>query len=222
MARQKELKPRKTPSQERARTTVDAILEAGAYILVKDGWEKFTTNNVAERAGVNIASLYQYFPNKESIVVELQRRHIAKGQNAFPEMIQQLRSQPNLRAALKILIDGAIAEHLINPRLHKVFAEELPRASRRVHGDRDEDLIGRLANILEPYAIEVPDLDIALFLFRVVTHAAIHEAASERPDLLKNPLFAEELVTLNERYLVRNQERRRSAKKTSREITTDG
>lgn len=198
------LKPRKTPSQGRARATVDAILQAAAYILIKDGWEKFTTNRVAERAGVNIASLYQYFPNKESIAVELQRRHIEKGRDAFPEMISRLRSQANLREALKILIDGAVAEHRVSPKLHKVFTEELPRASRRVHGDRDERLIARLAEILEPYAIQVPDMDIALFLFRVATHAAIHEAASDRPDLLANPLFAEELITLIERYLVRD------------------
>jgi AcrR family transcriptional regulator len=199
------LKPRKNPSQERAVATVEAILEAAAYILVRDGWEKFTTNRVADRAGVNIASLYQYFPNKESIVAELQRRHIEKGRTAYPEMIGQLRSQPNLRAVLKILIDGAVAEHRINPKLHKVFAEELPRASRRVHGERDEDLTARLKNILEPYAIQVPDLEIALFLIRVATHAAIHEAASERPELLANPLFAEELITLLERYLARKE-----------------
>ena len=212
MPKRRVLKPRKTPSQERAKATVDAILEAGAYILVKDGWEKFTTNRVAERAGVNIASLYQYFPNKEAIAIELQRRHIEKGRTAFPEMIKQLRSQPDLRAALKILIHGAVAEHRINPKLHKVFAEELPRASRRVHGERDEHLIARLTEILEPYAIQVPDRDIALFLFRVVTHAAIHEAASDRPELLANPLFAEELVTLIERYLQRSKEGSRSVR----------
>lgn len=198
------LKPRKIPSQERARATVEAILQAAAYILVRDGWKKFTTNNVAERAGVNIASLYQYFPNKDSIVAELQRRHIEKGVAGYPDTIEHLRSQPNLRAALNILVDGAVAEHRINPKLHKVFAEELPRASRRVHGEKDRDLIARLANVLEPYPIQVPDLDIALFLLRVVGHAAVHEAASERPDLLDNPLFVEELVTLIERYLVRN------------------
>jgi AcrR family transcriptional regulator len=211
MPHRRSLKPRKTPSQGRARATVDAILEAAAYILVRDGWQKFTTNSVAERAGVNIASLYQYFPNKDSILAQLQRRHIEKGRDAYPKLIAQLRSQPNLRSALKILIDGAIAEHRINPKLHKVFAEELPRAVRRLHGDRDRHLIERLANVLEPYSIQVPDKDIALFLFRVIGHAAIHEAASERPDLLENPLFAEEIVTLMERYLVRHEKGSRSA-----------
>src|SRR5262245_4169642 len=111
MPRRNVLKPRKTPSQERAKATVDAILEAGAYILVKHGWEKFTTNRVAERAGVNIASLYQYFPNKESIAAELQRRHISKARDVLPGTVDQLRSQPNLRAALQWLVDAALAEH---------------------------------------------------------------------------------------------------------------
>ena len=137
--------------------------------------------------------------------MELQRRHIEKGQTAFPKMIAHLQSQPTLRSALKIVIDGAVAEHRVNPRLHKVFTEELPRSTRRLHGEKDERLMERLAAILDPYAIHVPNMEIALFLFRVVTHAAIHEAASERPDLLSNPLFSDELVTLIERYLVRSE-----------------
>ena len=221
MPGQKALKPRKTPAQERARATVDAILEAGAYILIKYGWEEFTTNRVAERAGVNIASLYQYFPNKESIVSELQRRHIEKGRHASPDVIQQLQSQVSLRDALKILIDAAVAEHRVNPRLHKAFAEELPRASRRLHGDRVEELNAFLADILKPYPIHVPDFDIALFLLRVATHAAIHEAACDRPDLLGNPLFAEELLTLTERYLVRRNGRTGTPKSRTAKASVD-
>lgn len=198
------VKVRKRPSQERSRTTVDAILEAGAYILSHEGWKKFTTNRVAERAGVNIASLYQYFPNKESIALELERRHTEKVRNAVPGIVAHLRSQESLRAALKILFDVVIAEHRINPKLHKVISEELPRVSPHHPGERYEQQICGLSRILEPYHIDVPNLDIALFLVLAVSHAAIHEAASERPDLLSNPLFAEELATLVERYLVRN------------------
>ena len=63
--------PRKHPKQERASATVDAILQAATYILIRDGWEGLDTNKIAKRAGVNIASLYQYFPNKQAIVIEL-------------------------------------------------------------------------------------------------------------------------------------------------------
>jgi len=69
------LSPRKTPRQERSRSTVEALLEATTDILIRQGYAKLTTNRIAERAGVNIASLYQYFPGKEAIVAELRRRH---------------------------------------------------------------------------------------------------------------------------------------------------
>ena len=80
-----------------------------------------------------------------------------------------------------------------------------------MHGVGDEQVIAILTHILEPYAIQVPDLEIALFLVRVTTHAAIHEAASDRPDLLASRLFAEELITLIERYLLRDEPATRPA-----------
>jgi AcrR family transcriptional regulator len=68
-----DLKVRKRARQSRAIATVDAIVEAAAYILAEGGPARFTTNRVAERAGVNIASLYQYFPNKEALLFQLVR-----------------------------------------------------------------------------------------------------------------------------------------------------
>jgi AcrR family transcriptional regulator len=66
---------RRNPSQGRSRQTVDAIVEAAAQLLVEHGRAGVTTNAVAERAGVSIGSLYQYFPNKEAIFASLQERH---------------------------------------------------------------------------------------------------------------------------------------------------
>jgi len=67
------LSPRKLPTQERARRTYRAILEAGARILERQGYEALTTNHVADLAGVGIASLYEYFPNKHALVAEIVR-----------------------------------------------------------------------------------------------------------------------------------------------------
>jgi AcrR family transcriptional regulator len=58
--------PRKQPKQDRSQATVQAILTATTHILTEDGYDQLTTNRVAERAGVSIGSLYQYFPNKEA------------------------------------------------------------------------------------------------------------------------------------------------------------
>jgi AcrR family transcriptional regulator len=205
MTARRKTTPRKQPVQDRAVFTVEAILEAATYILVRDGWDKFTTNRVAERAGVNIASLYQYFPNKESIVVELQRRHIDKARREFPRAMPALRSQQDLRALLKMMIDAAVAEHRVAPALHRVFAEELPRSARRREvSRRDEDITAEWTHLIGRFVKNVPNVDLAMFLCRVVTHAAIHEAAAERPDLLDDPLFADEVVTLLERFLRRS------------------
>lgn len=69
--------PKKTPVQERSTFTVDAILEATVHILKQAADGQFTTKQVAERSGVSIGSLYQYFPNKQALVAELVRRKLA-------------------------------------------------------------------------------------------------------------------------------------------------
>lgn len=63
-----ELQAKKRPQQARAQATFDAIVEAGAQVLASAGYEAVTTNRVAEVAGVSIGSLYEYFPNKQSII----------------------------------------------------------------------------------------------------------------------------------------------------------
>ena len=59
---------RKSPKQQRALATADAIVQATQQIIVKDGYKAATTNRIAETAGVSVGSLYQYFPNKQAIV----------------------------------------------------------------------------------------------------------------------------------------------------------
>jgi len=67
-------KPRKQPTQDRSTRTVEAIVEAAIRILRQGGWPHLTTTRVAERAGVSVGSLYQYFPNREAIAVEIVRQ----------------------------------------------------------------------------------------------------------------------------------------------------
>ena len=71
------LKPRKQPQQRRANTTVDAILEAGIQVLLSNDFEKTSTTKIAERAGVSVGSLYQYFPDKRALLSAIVRRHIS-------------------------------------------------------------------------------------------------------------------------------------------------
>lgn len=66
------LASRKEPKQARSTQLVEDVLEAAVLVLSREGAKRFTTTRVADTAGVSIGSLYQYFPNKESILVRLQ------------------------------------------------------------------------------------------------------------------------------------------------------
>lgn len=190
----KKLTARKQPRQERSIATVEAILQAATYILTTRGWAAFTTNEVAQKAGVNIASLYQYFPNKEAIVAELQRRHVQELAQRWPDVTPGL----SLAESLRVMLEAVVAEHRVAPALHRVFADELPRTSRveALQGEAQRRWAERVTQLMR-----VPDPELAGFVTRVAVHAIVHAAATERPDLLNNPQFVPELVRLLGAYL---------------------
>ena len=70
------LEPRKSPVQARSAASVDAILEATIQVLLSVGKERLTTTRVALRAGVSVGTLYQYFPNKSSLLQGALKRHL--------------------------------------------------------------------------------------------------------------------------------------------------
>jgi AcrR family transcriptional regulator len=74
---------RKRPVQARSQRTVDAILDAAAHMFGERGYTGTTTNHVAEAAGVSIGSLYQYFPNKDALLVALDERHLEDARRAL-------------------------------------------------------------------------------------------------------------------------------------------
>lgn len=78
MVRKQKASMRKKPTQKRSQLTVDALLEATAQVLVDCGYNKASTNRIAERAGVSIGSLYEYFPNKDSLVTALIEKNAAE------------------------------------------------------------------------------------------------------------------------------------------------
>ena len=198
------LSARKEPQQGRAQQTVQAIVDAATYILIKDGWQGFTTNRIAKRAGVNIASLYQYFPNKEAIAVEIQRLHGESARRRLREVILASGEAQSLRSVLRETILAAVEEHTASPRLHKALSEELPRSIRQLSSrSRVEEIASIWKDAIAGKFKGVPDAEIAVFISRVTIHAVIHAAAVERPGLLTTPLLTDELVALLEGYLQR-------------------
>jgi AcrR family transcriptional regulator len=101
--------PLKVPSQRRAWVTYNAMLDATARLLEASGFAALTTNHVAERAGVSIGSLYEYFPDKETLVAELARRTIrellAEVTGGLHEAVE-IGGEPGLRMGIGVLFDA--------------------------------------------------------------------------------------------------------------------
>ena len=202
------LSPRKTPRQERSRATVEALLEATTDILTREGYAKLTTNRIAERAGVNIASLYQYFPGKEAIVAELRRRHGADQRTALRQVLAE---QPSggLEPTIRKLVSIGVAGHAHSPRLQRVFTEEMPALGYRDIAAIDAPIFEAMRRFLQESDVDVPDLDLALWMISTASGAVLHRAAVERPEDLSTGVIAEELATLLCRYLRRRSRPRR-------------
>src|SRR6186713_1352777 len=129
MARKPPINPRKNALQARSRATVDALVEATARILVRDGFEKTSTNRIAEIAGVSVGSLYQYFPSKEALVAAVIDRHNEEIMGLVRTALVEVADLPVDKAVRK-LVTVAIDAHRINPKLHRVLAEQIPRTGQ--------------------------------------------------------------------------------------------
>lgn len=118
--------PRKRPRQARSVATFEAILESAARILESLGFAGFNTNAVAELAGVSIGSLYQYFPSKDTLIVELIRRERTKLSRRIVEVIEQ-HDATDLKKKLKLIIQAAVQHQLNRSQLARTleFASEL-------------------------------------------------------------------------------------------------
>lgn len=116
MGQDKKIMKRRKPTQERSREMVEWILEAALRLFSEKGYKLTTTNKIAELAGVSVGSLYHYFPNKESILLELGVLH---RKMVYHEIIAMLKrgSGTDLRDALKKVIGRVVKLHRDNPLL---------------------------------------------------------------------------------------------------------
>ena len=164
MPRKPTLNPRKQATQARAAETVAVILEGAAHILEERGLEGYTTNAIAERAGVSIGSLYQYFPNKDAVTIALIGRESA-GLLADIEAAARL---SDWQAALRAMVEAGVAHQLRRPRLARLLDIEesrLPDPSR----DRSiaEIIFPALVSVLEEAPLDPAD-DPAVIAFDIM------------------------------------------------------
>lgn len=187
MARRPLTNPRKEASQERSRATVDALVEATARILVREGFDKASTNRIAEVAGVSVGSLYQYFPSKEALVAVVIERHRQEIMQVVRGELALAANQP-MEQGVRTLVAVAVKAHRVDPKLHRVLAEQIPRVGRLEKAEtfnRENYAIFRAYLESHRDEIRAADLELAAFIcvtaIEAVTHNAVldHKMVSE-------------------------------------------
>lgn len=195
--------PRKRPRQARSRATVDAVLEATARVLVKRGFDGLTTNMVAEAAGVSIDSLYQYFPNKEALVGALIEKHVEDMTSLCLTELTRV-AQLAMPQAIRSVIELMIRAHAVEPELHRVLTEQVPRVGRMAKLREIDALTHRMvAGLLATRKAElaIDDPDMAAFVLVSSIEAITHRAALFAPELLRDPRLVDETCRMVQRYL---------------------
>jgi AcrR family transcriptional regulator len=164
------------PRQARSRALVEAVLEATARVLVERGYAGMNTNLVAERAGVSIGSLYQYFPNKDSLIVALHERHGTQ-MCAVIENVLATACLRDMRSRLAVLVHATLAAHQVEPELHRALEQGFPFFDAPYHQNlADQSVFRHLRQLLESHQREVVprDLDLATWMVLKTMKALVH------------------------------------------------
>ena len=149
-APQQRPKSRKTPRQARSQETVQVIVEAAARILEQAGFVGFSTNAVADRAGVSIGSLYQYFPRKEALIGAL----IVRETSLLIDEAEATMTESSGSAALLMLIQACIAHQFRRPKLARLLDFE----EARLPFDADTQRVSERFRVILSDVLLRPDL----------------------------------------------------------------
>jgi AcrR family transcriptional regulator len=188
-------KTRRNPKQARAQATVDAILAATFELLETEGEARLTTNRIAERAGVSIGTLYQYFSNRDAILTAMGERQAEALRQKVTEIVLAAPEQDGIRTIIQALMGGIEG----SPETRIVLMDAL----FRTHG---ESFMLQHHSAFVDSIRERSDLDFVLGRETafVLTHAVVCllRAAAYEPELeLDLKALEDELVLLIESYL---------------------
>lgn len=202
MARDRPTSARKTPSQARSKATVDTILDAAAQVFEVWGYAGGTTNRIAERAGVSIGSVYEYFPNKDAVVVALADRELERERE---EILKVLDGSPrkSLTALLRQFVETIVSFHARSPALHRILFDEAehPPETHACVLRFEESLAHALERALRERRTTVPDPDLAAHLVVQTAESLAHRFVLRGIHELDQDAFVEEVTRLLARYL---------------------
>jgi AcrR family transcriptional regulator len=191
-AKTDQLTPRRRPSQERSRDRVERILDATAALLVDTPADKITTAAIAEKAGVPIGSVYQYFPNKLAVLADLARRVMEEVDLKTASLITEDFGVLPWDQAIDGAIDATMQGYAEQPGYLQLLLSIRPTPEFRAITDESNE---RMAAILALHpalqAVIAPDR------IELVTRAAIQAANSLQDWALSedDPELANRIIT---------------------------
>lgn len=144
--------PRRTPTQQRSRERVERMLAVATALIAEQGSDAMRMSEVAEKAGVSIGSLYQYFPDKGAIIRTLAERYNAQGRACVQAEFADVRDMEELKTALARVVDGYYAMFLAEPVMRDIWSgtqadkalQDMDAADARVHGAMLAEVLVRL------------------------------------------------------------------------------
>jgi len=178
---------RKAPKQQRSKKMVEAILEAAARIL-EDGAGPFTTNHIAERAGVSIGSLYQYFPGAEAIMAALIEQHVADERAAAEAILGVAKDSQTdiMRDLLIAFVDAHGSAPRLTARLHALA----PAFGLQNHlADARNAQAARIADVMG-----LPQADMQMSVMAV--EGVVLAMLASNPAQLKSTAFIDKLYAI--------------------------
>jgi len=194
--------PRRLPTQKRARATVEAILQATRELLTRDGYEATTTNRIAQRAGVNIASLYQYFPSKDALCARLLDIRIEELLDLLGDELG--RRQPfSPSEVTRHVVRTLVKDHLAEKRMNDALLRNVPRLERMnpMLGARRQ-MAAKVGELLKQHwKPGRPNPRLAGFITVNTVFALVEAAVLMEPSLLHESAFVDEISDLVSRYL---------------------
>lgn len=193
---ERRIRLRKKPRQARAKATTEAIIEATFQVLLSEGYGSLTTTRVAERAGVSVGTLYQYFPDRRSLVMALKARYFAQLLSAM-EGVQALPAAGDVRGVLRAVLSALVRVKRESAPLSRAL--RAPMAELDGAGFVRETLEQFAAVVLAKVAPFVPpdeSLPRRVLLLVAAVEGALAYAVFESPAWLNEDWFVDDLVTL--------------------------
>jgi len=196
------LKPRKTPRQARSEVTVDAIFEATIQVLLTEGLRRLTTTRVAERAGVSVGTMYQYFPHKQALLYAVLQRHLGAVAEAVERACKRHQGQSideGIDGLVAAYIDAKTARADVSRALYLVAAELdttelLGSISKRIH-DATATLLASAADA------EFDDLPLVTRMFLAAMSGTVRTAFERGASLAMWRSLRTHLSTMCRAYL---------------------